>query len=120
MDIIESHTAPSASDPGGIESSGFFQARRNSKSLTDIVCLPTLYDHLNREVERDSKAKKEVIQNKRIGFYRLRTQIGAGNFSKVKLGIHLLTNGRPISWDHVRRNTSKPSLKNQLHYDAGY
>uniref|UniRef100_A0A0K0D3E0 non-specific serine/threonine protein kinase n=1 Tax=Angiostrongylus cantonensis TaxID=6313 RepID=A0A0K0D3E0_ANGCA len=35
--------------------------------------------------------QKEVALGKRIGFYRLGKELGAGNFSKVKLGIHVLT-----------------------------
>ena len=34
------------------------------------------------------------MPRKRVGFYKLKGQLGAGNFSKVKLGLHLLTNGK--------------------------
>ncbi|VDM27057.1 unnamed protein product [Toxocara canis] len=34
---------------------------------------------------------QEVALGKRIGFYRLGKELGAGNFSKVKLGVHVLT-----------------------------
>ncbi len=80
MDIIESHTvSPSASDPGGIESSEFFQARRNSKSLTDIVCLPTLYDHLNREIPR---LRKKLFKTKGLDFIVSGPRLEQGTFPK--------------------------------------
>ncbi|XP_032903092.1 serine/threonine-protein kinase NIM1-like [Amblyraja radiata] len=48
-----------------------------------------IYDMRNNE-----KVKSELILGKRIGFYQLRGEIGIGNFSKVKLGIHCLTKER--------------------------
>ena len=51
------------------------------------------YEHLLRDLEQSSKVQQEVMSGKRIGFYRLKGQLGAGNFSQVKLGVHLLTHG---------------------------
>ncbi|XP_078054914.1 serine/threonine-protein kinase NIM1-like [Mustelus asterias] len=45
-----------------------------------------IYDMRNNKI-----VKNELILGKRIGFYQLRGEIGIGNFSKVKLGIHCLT-----------------------------
>lgn len=54
----------------------------------------SLYDQLHHDLENDSEAKEEVTLGKRVGLYRIKsTKLGAGNFSVVKLGIHLLTNG---------------------------
>ncbi|XP_064424544.1 serine/threonine-protein kinase NIM1-like [Latimeria chalumnae] len=39
----------------------------------------------------DEKVIKEITLGKRIGFYQIRGEIGRGNFSQVKLGIHTLT-----------------------------
>jgi len=44
-------------------------------------------DNVNRNCLRD------VMLGRRIGFYRLRGEIGSGNFSQVKLGVHVLTKG---------------------------
>lgn len=33
---------------------------------------------------------------RRIGFYRIKSDLGAGNFSKVKLATHQLTKGKGI------------------------
>ena len=53
----------------------------------------TLYDRLVQDLEHSAKVKQEVISGRRIGFYRLKSQLGSGNFAQVKLGLHLLTNG---------------------------
>jgi serine/threonine-protein kinase NIM1 len=42
----------------------------------------------------DSQYQKEIALGKRVGFYRLGKELGAGNFSKVKLGVHVLTKGK--------------------------
>ncbi|XP_072903739.1 serine/threonine-protein kinase NIM1 [Hemitrygon akajei] len=46
---------------------------------------------LSHQMAHDEQTVREVTLGKRIGFYRLRGQIGAGNFSRVKLAIHSLT-----------------------------
>lgn len=65
---------------------------------------------------------------RRIGFYKIRGEIGCGNFSHVKLGIHALTKGtKPQdmsetqkTWvemyysyfrDNIDRQIEQPSLK---------
>lgn len=56
----------------------------------------TPYDRLSRDLSRDQKCLKEITLGKRIGFYRMRGELGSGNFSQVKLGIHALTKGEHI------------------------
>ncbi len=51
------------------------------------------YERITYDLESDHKVKQEVRLGKRVGFYKLRGQLGTGNFAKVKLGIHLLTTG---------------------------
>ncbi|XP_003216246.1 serine/threonine-protein kinase NIM1 [Anolis carolinensis] len=51
----------------------------------------TPFEKLTLDMSRDEKVVKELTLGKRIGFYRLRGEIGSGNFSQVKLGIHSLT-----------------------------
>lgn len=53
--------------------------------------LPTKYDKLVDSIKNNPEYKKEILLNKLIGFYRIGSEIGIGNFSKVKLGLHLLT-----------------------------
>ena len=63
----------------------------------------SLYQSLKRTLESSPKVKQEVAMKKRAGFYRLRGQLGAGNFSKVRLGVHLLTNGMfcKLHWKRI-------------------
>ncbi|CAJ0603783.1 unnamed protein product [Cylicocyclus nassatus] len=51
----------------------------------------SIYDRTLHMLAVDPIYQKEVALGKRIGFYRLGKELGAGNFSKVKLGIHVLT-----------------------------
>lgn len=37
---------------------------------------------------------RELTVGRRIGFYKIRGEIGCGNFSHVKLGLHALTKGK--------------------------
>ena len=43
--------------------------------------------------EHDENARREMAFGKRIGFYRFKSELGTGNFSKVKLATNLLTKG---------------------------
>ncbi|XP_055488072.1 LOW QUALITY PROTEIN: serine/threonine-protein kinase NIM1-like [Leucoraja erinacea] len=51
----------------------------------------TPLERLTHQLSHDEPTVREVTLGKRIGFYRLRGQIGAGNFSQVKLAVHSLT-----------------------------
>lgn len=53
----------------------------------------TPYEQLIFEAGTDESAKKEISEEKRVGFYRLKHKLGSGNFSEVKFGTHLLTKG---------------------------
>ncbi|KAM5264397.1 serine/threonine-protein kinase NIM1 [Ctenodactylus gundi] len=51
----------------------------------------TPFEKLTRDMAQDEKVVREITLGKRIGFYRIRGEIGSGNFSQVKLGVHSLT-----------------------------
>uniref|UniRef100_F7C0G7 Serine/threonine-protein kinase NIM1 n=1 Tax=Monodelphis domestica TaxID=13616 RepID=F7C0G7_MONDO len=51
----------------------------------------TPFEKLTQDMSKDEKVVREITLGKRIGFYRVRGEIGSGNFSQVKLGIHSLT-----------------------------
>ncbi|KTF82262.1 hypothetical protein cypCar_00035317 [Cyprinus carpio] len=55
-----------------------------SKHLTPL-------EKLTLEMCNDEDIIKELTVGRRVGFYKVRGQIGCGNFSKVKLAIHALT-----------------------------
>ena len=56
-------------------------------------CL-TAYEKLLYASQHDMRFKAEEKAGRRIGFYRIRGDIGLGNFSRVKLGLHLLAKGK--------------------------
>jgi serine/threonine-protein kinase NIM1 len=52
-----------------------------------------IYEQLIWSHQYDPKSQKEVALNRRVGFYKFKSDLGAGNFSKVKLAQHQLTRG---------------------------
>ena len=54
----------------------------------------SLYEKLVWSHQHDPKSKEDLVLNRRVGFYRFKSDIGAGNFSKVKLAQHQLTKGK--------------------------
>ncbi|KAI6242840.1 hypothetical protein M3Y99_00192400 [Aphelenchoides fujianensis] len=54
----------------------------------------SLYEKTLSSLAHDVHFQKEVALGKRIGFYRLGKELGCGNFSKVRLGVHVLTRGK--------------------------
>lgn len=51
----------------------------------------TPFEKLSQDLTNDPRVLKEITLGKRIGFYRIRGELGSGNFSQVKMGIHALT-----------------------------
>ncbi|XP_033113954.1 serine/threonine-protein kinase NIM1-like [Anneissia japonica] len=62
-----------------------------NNSITSTRTSLTPYERLNNDLNQDDKIQKEVSLGKRIGFYRIRGELGTGNFSQVKMGLHVLT-----------------------------
>ena len=54
----------------------------------------SLYERLTSELEHDEKVMRDVALGKRIGLYKFKGHLGSGNFSSVKFGVHLLSNGK--------------------------
>ena len=53
------------------------------------------FDKLLHDLTHDPKVAKDIALGKRVRLYKIRGQLGTGNFSKVKLGVHILTKGSP-------------------------
>ncbi|KAM4616278.1 serine/threonine-protein kinase NIM1 [Polymixia lowei] len=51
----------------------------------------TPLERLNLDMCQDERVVRELTVGRRIGFYKVRGEIGSGNFSHVKMGIHSLT-----------------------------
>ena len=54
----------------------------------------TPFERLTYDLAHDERYLKEITLGKRIGFYRIRGELGSGNFCQVKMGIHSLTRGK--------------------------
>ena len=55
-----------------------------------------LYERLKWCHEYDEMSHRDVALGRRIGFYKIKSDLGSGNFSKVKLANHQLTKGKSI------------------------
>lgn len=69
----------------------------NPSATMDVPRRKTPYERVKHDLEKDPRVAQELALGKRVGFYKLKGQLGSGNFSRVKLGHHLLTNGELIS-----------------------
>jgi len=72
------------------ESSGKMSSTAPSPPPNDA----SVYEKLSWCHQFDPKSKEDVALNRRVGFYKFKSEIGAGNFSKVKLAQHQLTKER--------------------------
>ena len=65
-----------------------------------------LFDKLMHDLDHDPKVAKDIALGRRVRLYKIRGQLGVGNFSKVKLAVHILAKGMnahtvPRGW-HVK------------------
>ena len=63
------------------------EQQHREKSLTP-------FERLTYDLSHDERYIKEITLGKRIGFYRIRGELGSGNFCQVKMGVHSLTRGK--------------------------
>lgn len=54
----------------------------------------TPLEKLTTDMCKDETTIKELIIGRRVGFYKVRGEIGCGTFSRVKMAFHALTKGR--------------------------
>ncbi|XP_023129253.1 serine/threonine-protein kinase NIM1 isoform X2 [Amphiprion ocellaris] len=77
-------------------------AKPSSSSATTSVPPLTEEERMNRtpfekvvyDMAHNERIINEMMLGRRVGFYELRGEIGQGNFSTVKLGVHALTKER--------------------------
>lgn len=53
----------------------------------------SIYEQFVWSLDNDPKWQAQKNQTRAIGYYKLYGELGSGNFSKVKLGVHMLTRG---------------------------
>lgn len=63
----------------------------------------------------DHRVVRELTMGRRIGFYKIRGEIGCGNFSHVKLGIHALTKGTKVQVSLL--HSLKMQVNKELNHD---
>ncbi len=71
-----------------------YDKEKNQENVSEEQERLSAYEKLSRDLSSDHRFLKEITLGKRIGFYRIRGELGSGNFSQVKLGIHALTKGK--------------------------
>lgn len=54
----------------------------------------TPLQRLTTDMCKDEKTIKDLMIGRRVGFYKVRGEIGSGTFSRVKLAFHALTKGK--------------------------
>jgi serine/threonine-protein kinase NIM1 len=74
-----------ASPNSGSSSQFFVSSQKNFASL---------YEKLLWQHQYDEASQKDVTLGRRVGFYKFKSELGSGNFSKVKLAIHQITKGK--------------------------
>lgn len=52
------------------------------------------FERLVYDMAHNERVANELLLGRRVGFYELRGEIGQGNFSTVRLGIHALMKGQ--------------------------
>lgn len=52
------------------------------------------FERVVYDMAHNEKITNDLMLGRRVGFYELRGDIGQGNFSVVRLGIHALTKGQ--------------------------
>lgn len=58
----------------------------------------TPLERLTADMCKNENTVKELVIGRRVGFYKVRGEIGCGTFSRVKLAFHALTKGRCTRW----------------------
>jgi len=62
------------------------------------------YEKALLDLSHDKKLERDLAVGRQIGFYRIRGELGSGNFSQVKLGVHILTRGEVLMIDGRKIN----------------
>uniref|UniRef100_UPI00358F3B29 serine/threonine-protein kinase NIM1-like isoform X1 n=2 Tax=Myxine glutinosa TaxID=7769 RepID=UPI00358F3B29 len=73
----------------------------------------TIFEQRLREAREDETVIKEVAFGRRLGFYQLRGEIGSGNFSQVRFGVHLITQEK-VAVKIINKNCLDPKSRRLL------
>ncbi|XP_019712195.1 serine/threonine-protein kinase NIM1-like [Hippocampus comes] len=67
---------------------------RKEIKVEQEVARHTAFSKASYDLSHSQRVMDELTFGRRVGFYELRGEIGSGNFSRVRLGIHDLTKER--------------------------
>lgn len=68
-----------------------FDPKTGSSSVHPMM---TPYEKIAKCISQNDRWRRELTLGRRIGFYRIRGDVGSGNFSQVKVATHSLTGGK--------------------------
>uniref|UniRef100_A0A8C6UWG0 Serine/threonine-protein kinase NIM1 n=1 Tax=Neogobius melanostomus TaxID=47308 RepID=A0A8C6UWG0_9GOBI len=87
----------------------FESSNRTSGGAGDNTLSSTVFDRACYELSHSERVMEEVTFGRRVGLYELRGEIGAGNFSSVRLGVHVVTKERVavkiLDKSHLNKNS---------------
>ncbi|XP_041941950.1 serine/threonine-protein kinase NIM1 [Alosa sapidissima] len=73
---------------------GKHEASESVHEATEVQPKQTSFTQAVNNLSHMDKVMNDLAFGRRVGFYELRGEIGSGNFSKVKMGVHDLTKER--------------------------
>lgn len=92
------------------------ERKRRGSSLdrrpSEVSVKQTPFEKAVCDLTHNQKLVDDLTFGRRIGFYELRGEIGSGNFSQVKLGIHDLTKGEKKHFKTL--NMYEPQTKQDI------
>ncbi|XP_043198553.1 serine/threonine-protein kinase NIM1-like isoform X2 [Amphibalanus amphitrite] len=94
MPSAKVHVSAATDRARNVISAGSTNGRSLTSDLTLTSSQVTPYSRLINQLRNDERLMKELTLGKRVGLYRFYGDLGTGNFSQVKLGVHQLTNER--------------------------
>ncbi|KAM9796632.1 uncharacterized protein ACBT44_017124 isoform 3-T6 [Syngnathus typhle] len=90
---MEKTCTASTSTAPGVASAAVAKSSPPQLSEAERIRL-TPFERVVYEMAHNERMVNDLILGRRVGFYELRGEIGQGNFSSVRLGIHALTKER--------------------------
>jgi len=84
-------------NPSTLERGSELTSQRNSGNIGHNLHT-SAYEKALLDLAHDKKLERDLAVGRQVGFYRIRGELGSGNFSQVKLGVHILTRGKDCDY----------------------
>uniref|UniRef100_A0A8C9VR95 Uncharacterized protein n=1 Tax=Scleropages formosus TaxID=113540 RepID=A0A8C9VR95_SCLFO len=89
----------------GLKTEKAEQAPPTTVTMEDQQVKCSAFERVLHAMAHDERVVGDLVLGRRVAFYELRGEIGSGNFSHVKLGIHTLTKGESSCSEFERQET---------------